>query len=363
MTSTPDHWLPALLQQLECTPAVARIVLAEVSGSAPRECGTSMLVWPTGVLGTIGGGRLEWEAIGAARELLQESGAVRVSQWVLATDLGQCCGGVVTLWIERYDHSHLQTLRDAQRAMDRGRALLASALTPGGLRHTVVTELPAQPAALTRLIRGAQGEFTLLERLDCPLPEVWLYGAGHVGQALARILGDLPWRLTWIDSRAEWLPEKSGDRLIVRHCADPVTSLEDAPRAGYFIVVTHSHTLDYTLCRTLLARNDFAWIGMIGSKSKAARFRSRLAHDGIAARVIARLVCPVGVPGIVSKWPAAIAVAIAAQLLQTIGDTQAGDAQAGVTPVRAAAPATDCDHQCARCGTSESAPERAALTT
>jgi xanthine dehydrogenase accessory factor len=355
VSAPPSSWLPGLLQTLEREPSVVRIVLAEVRGSAPRECGTSMLVWPAGVMGTIGGGRLEWDAIAAARELLQTHEVpARVCRLVLGADLGQCCGGVVTLWIERYDKSDLSELREAQTAAGRGRALLVSTLNPGSTQHRLVCDPDAQGVpgllapepALPRLIRGAHGEFTLFERLDDAMPEVWLYGAGHVGQALARILAELPVRLTWIDSRAEWLPHTGAGRMQVKHCAEPAATLDDAPVGACFIVMTHSHALDFTLCRTLLERNDFAWLGLIGSKSKAARFRSRLAREGVAAEAIARLVCPIGVAGIASKWPGAIAVAVAAQLLQQIagaGSREAPRAQDTPQP-------QDCDRSCAGCG-------------
>jgi xanthine dehydrogenase accessory factor len=346
----PRGWLSGLIQTLEREPLAVRIVLAEVRGSAPRECGASMLVSPAGVVGTIGGGRLEWDAIASARELLASGGvAARVRRFVLGADLGQCCGGVVTLWIERYDRSSLGELREAERAAGHGRAVFVSAITAGGTHHRLLLDpdadrtarLPAHEPSLPRLIRDTDAEFTLVERLDDEMPQVWLYGAGHVGQALARILVELPVRLTWTDSRAESLPRTGVERMHIRHCTEPEATLDEAPVGAYFVVMTHSHALDYALCRTLLERNDFAWLGLIGSMSKAARFRSRLAREGVAADAIARLVCPIGVQGIASKWPSAIAVAIAAQLLQQIGGAGAGLASA----VHA-----DCDRGCASCG-------------
>jgi xanthine/CO dehydrogenase XdhC/CoxF family maturation factor len=168
------------------------------------------------------------------------------------------------------------------------------------------------------LTRNATGELTFIERLDDEFPAVWLYGAGHVGQALARILAELPLRLTWIDSRAELFPETLGGGVRVIHDADSAASVSEAPVGAYFIVMSHSHPLDFALCHALLERNDFAWLGLIGSASKAARFRSRLRRAGLGADVIGKLVCPIGVEGIESKWPAAIAVAVAAQLMQQI---------------------------------------------
>jgi hypothetical protein len=159
---------------------------------------------------------------------------------------------------------------------------------------------------------------TFLERLDDELPAVWLYGAGHVGQALARILMELPLRLTWADSRAELFPAALPFDVRLRRESDSLATVSEAPPGAYFLVMTHSHALDYELVRAILRRNDFSWLGLIGSQSKAARFRSRLARDGIGAERIARLVCPIGVRGIQSKWPAAIAVGVAAQVMQEI---------------------------------------------
>jgi xanthine/CO dehydrogenase XdhC/CoxF family maturation factor len=177
------------------------------------------------------------------------------------------------------------------------------------------------------LTRNAAGEFTFIERLDDEFPAVWLYGAGHVGQALARILAELPLRLTWIDSRAELFPETLSRGVRFLHDADSVATMSEAPVGAYFVVMSHSHPLDFALCHALLERNDFAWLGLIGSASKAARFRSRLRRAGLGADVIGKLVCPIGVDGIESKWPAAIAVAVAAQLMQQISAVGVGVGQ------------------------------------
>jgi xanthine dehydrogenase accessory factor len=162
-------------------------------------------------------------------------------------------------------------------------------------------------------------------------------------------LMELPLRLTWVDSRAEQFPAQRSAAVEIWHSPDPVASVAAAPRGTRFLVMTHSHPLDYALCRAILERNDFAWAGLIGSMSKAARFRSRLARDGVGAQAIARLVCPIGIEGITSKWPAAIAVGVAAQVMQEIS--------AGVNAGRqgrAAAPTeNDCPRiACASCGSS-----------
>jgi len=408
----PRDWIPTLLRFLEREPVVARVVVTEARGSTPREPGAFMLVGRDSVEGSIGGGRLEWEAIAAARDLLADlTAAARLNKVVLAADVGQCCGGVVSVWLEKFTPEDLPVLHAAAEAGARGRAVLVSEVTPAEVHRRVVAPAPhrrpqpatadinpanaavsdraiadpprrvqpamanispanatvsdraladsprraqpdmsatapsATPTAIEHLLRqprqlagpivlvagavtvapaaanraaAAPSKLTFIERLDDDLPAVWLYGAGHVGQALARILMELPLRLTWIDSRAELFPQPLPDSVRVLRDDDSVATVSEAPVGAYFVVMSHSHPLDFELCHALLERNDFAWLGLIGSDSKAARFRSRLARTGLGADVIAKLVCPIGVEGITSKWPAAIAVAVAAQLMQKI---------------------------------------------
>ncbi len=358
-------WPRSALESLRREPVVVRVLMAQVRGSAPREPGVTMLVEPQRVRGTIGGGRLEWQALAAARALLAEREAcARVQRLVLGADLGQCCGGVVELWIERLTPLDRPWLEAALHASATGPALLRSTLGPGGLQRELIRAassgssgldlhasrmLLAQQPPPPLLQRAASGQFALLERLDQRLPSLWLYGAGYVGQALARIVADLPLRLTWIDARPEIFPS-SLSAAVQLIADDPVMSVARAPAGGCFLVMTHSHALDYALVRALLERDDFAWLGLIGSQSKAARFRSRLRRDGVRSERIERLVCPIGIGGITSKWPAAIAVSVAAQLLQqlsmrneTVSSTPAGRA------------AVDCSGDCGHCQTGAAA--------
>jgi xanthine dehydrogenase accessory factor len=358
MSMPSRDWLSALTRALQSEPAVVRVVLAAVRGSAPRESGVGMLVWHAGSEGTIGGGQLEWDMLAAARSLLEDTGvAARICHRVLGVDLGQCCGGVVDVWLERFTRADLNLLRAAGDAAMRGAAVLISRIGPACVERRVVRDIGADPAAdpllrtpraqaPPRLSAPAQGPISLMERLDDDLAPIWLYGAGHVGTALARILMELPLRLTWIDSRAELFPAQAADTVRILPEADPVASVAGAPHGARFVVMTHSHPLDYALCRAILQRNDFAWAGLIGSMSKAARFRSRLAREGIGRDVIARLTCPIGVSGITSKWPAAIAVGVAAQLLREIG-APAGDAHQSPQFIEAA-PCSESG--CAACG-------------
>ena len=327
----PLHdWPHALLQGLLRESAVVRVVVAGVRGSAPREVGACMLIGRHSQLGTIGGGRLEWEALAAARALLpspggrEVAGRVRVEQLVLGADRGQCCGGRVQLWLERYTSADIDWLRVA-RTNAALMVLRTSWRRDRPVEHRLIgrdegcAEIDAmwqaaEPMA-ARLTIDAE-RTTLYERLEQPRPQLWLYGAGHVGQALVRVLAPLPLRVTWLDSRAALVPQELPPSVSARVLDDVVSSVAAAPAGAHFFVMTYSHALDYALCQRILQRGDFASLGLIGSASKAARFRARLARDGIEAARLARLRCPIGVPGIRSKQPAAIAIAIAAEWLQ-----------------------------------------------
>jgi xanthine dehydrogenase accessory factor len=168
--------------------------------------------------------------------------------------------------------------------------------------------------------RGPRGRVTLIEAPRLSRPDLWIFGAGHVGQALVRLLAELAlFEIAWIDSRAQFLPGSLPAGVTPQACAEPAKLAAGAPGGTRFVVMTHDHALDYELCRRILARADLPWVGLIGSASKAARFRSRLLRDGLGRETLSRLICPIGVPGITSKLPGAIAVAIAAQLLQQQG--------------------------------------------
>lgn len=353
-------WPRALLRALAHEPVIVRVVITQVLGSAPREAGVCMLVGREQFEGTIGGGQLEWQALVAARAMLQErTPGARLQRMVLGTQLAQCCGGVVEIWIERYTRADRAVLRAAAEAAGRGAAVLISTIMAHGVEHRIVSAsgagahcdqmLRSTAAATPPCVLAAVTGASLLERLDETLPALWLYGAGHVGQALARIAVELPLRLTWIDSRAGVFPAQLPEPVHIVHAPDPLPGVASAHAGTRFLVLTHSHALDYALCRAILQRGEFASLGLIGSASKAARFRSRLARDGVPAASIARLRCPIGAPGVDSKWPAAIAVAVAYELLQQIAaDVAARQPRSAAslrpTPAEAHCSAPNCAH-------------------
>ncbi|QDC10701.1 xanthine dehydrogenase accessory protein XdhC [Oceanicola sp. D3] len=281
---------------------VARVVVVSAQGSTPRGPGTSMLVWPGGQQGTIGGGTLEWEACAMARARL---GAEPVTVTLpLGPAMNQCCGGTVTLAIESF-----------------------AAAPPGAPTYArpIAETAPSEPPlAITRALSAARNgsrapDIThengwLLEPLTAPRTTVWIWGAGHVGRALAATLAPLDHlALTWADTSAERFPETP---VISPSVGDLPHLAATAPATAHHIILTYSHTLDFALCDTLL-RRPAASIGLIGSATKWARFRSRLAAAGHPAAQILRIRCPIGDPAF-GKHPQAIAISTAAQLLSML---------------------------------------------
>jgi xanthine dehydrogenase accessory factor len=316
-------------------------------GSAPREAGATMLVDTLGTVGSIGGGQLEWQATLAARELLciRAAAPVRIADLILGPDLGQCCGGRVELWLERLTRDDLPWLLGAARSVLRDEAHKPS--------YVVVTEFSggvasrrlqrSAPGAVNlKLHRAASGDLTLHEPLSVQRPPLWVFGAGHVGQALVRLLSELAlFDITWVDSRPELLPAGLDGCVTTQPCAKPIELVDAAPAGTRYVVLTHDHALDYELCCSILRRGDSSWLGLIGSASKSARFRSRLLRDGISRETLSTLTCPIGIPGIASKLPASIAISIAAQLLQQVNP---------VTSTPVAGQNLACGASCESCG-------------
>ncbi|MBL8446356.1 MAG: xanthine dehydrogenase accessory protein XdhC [Zoogloeaceae bacterium] len=339
------EWVRILRHRLASGTPVVRLAVATVRGSAPRDPGATLLCWREeagrpAFWGSIGGGRLEARALEIAAQLLDgPSGIRRAEHFSLGATLGQCCGGVVELFWERFDSVEDATARLGPEGPLGG--LRYCALGTAEADRVVPAEearaagWPAPPPGWTAGFVFWEGCRWFVESLDESAQALWLYGAGHVGSALVRHLTDLPFRIAWVDSRPEWL--RSGLAALARpglvgHLVEaPEDAADEAPADAWHLVMTHCHDLDLRICEAVLTRGDFGFLGLIGSRSKAARFRQRLAARAYAPDRIERLVCPVGLTGIGGKEPAAIAIAIAAQLLQL----RAGPA-AIVRPLQAA---------------------------
>ena len=288
------------------TPSALVSILA-TEGSAPRGAGTRMLVTARECFGTIGGGQLEFRAIAQARAILAHPpGAWRVQDYPLGPLLGQCCGGRVRLLVEHVDRARLDWLDAVSDA-----GVLETRLTADG----VIRRVHADGVAVPIPARGERPGIgaVLVERPGLYRRPLYLFGAGHVGQAITRHAADLPFRLAWFDSRPEF-----GENEGVTHIADAdiTDCVADAPDDTAILILTHDHALDYRLTLAALSRAPLAFTGLIGSATKRARFTRRLMADGIDTAALARLTCPIGMPGIRGKEPDVIAIAVLAQLLQ-----------------------------------------------
>lgn len=272
-------------------PAVVVEVL-RVEGSAPRHAGTRMLVAADRAEGTIGGGHLEFVAITTARRVLAGAAPPPDTRYALGPSLGQCCGGVVWLRLARLD----------------ARVLAAWPATPPRMRVAVA-------------------------------------GNGHVGRALVALLATLPVEVDWLATLADEgtpLPDPSSAEGLVRLHADedPLGALRELAAGSHLRILTHSHALDFELVEAALRDGRFASVGVIGSRSKAAGFRRRLAARGCSPAQVARLQCPIGLPGITGREPGVIAVAIVAQLLAAApaADWRAGPVRPDATDAAALSP-------------------------
>lgn len=246
-------WLDALAELRQRNEPCVLVTIVEERGSTPRNAGAKMVIAGERLYDTIGGGHLEHKAAQIAREMLQ-SGArePRLERFALGASLGQCCGGTTVL---------------------------------------------------------------LFEPMGRALAQIAVFGAGHVGRALVPLLAALPCRVRWIDSREREFPEivPAGVEKVVND--EVVEEVERMPAGGYFIVMTHNHPLDLELSAAILGRNDFAYYGLIGSKSKRARFEHRLHQRGFAPETVQRMRCPMGLPEVKGKLPMEIAISVAGEVI------------------------------------------------
>lgn len=248
--------------------------LTSVRGSSPRAQGTFMLVGRAGLFGTIGGGALEYMVIDHARRLIASGHAEDAMDVPLGPEIGQCCGGRVGV---RLSHADM-----------------------------------ARRAELSALVAAE----------DAALPHVFVFGAGHVGRALAQIMALLPVQLAVIDTRREelaLLPPHINAKVV----AMPEAMVRHAPSGSSFVILTHDHALDFLIAQEALARLDSPYVGMVGSATKRARFSSWYKSEGGDAATLERLVLPIGQQGLGDKRPEVIAALAAAEIMVHIGQREA----------------------------------------
>lgn len=296
----------------------ALVTVLAIRGSAPREAGARMVVSADNrFAGTIGGGQLEWEAIQlAAGRLRGGATTLCLTDFALGPDLGQCCGGRVEIAVEMYARADLPEIRTYSGLEASGGFSCETRFdeTQSHAWRGLSEEPPSDDAGIvalnpsTRLYRET---FT-----DARQP-VLLFGAGHVGRAVVLALAPLPFRVTWIDGRADAFPKATPRNVSAVRAQKPAGLVADAPAGAFVLIMTHSHPLDLELARAALARADLPYVGVIGSDTKRARFLKRLAESGLDAAALRRFRCPIGIDGIDDKAPSVIAASVAAELLLT----------------------------------------------
>lgn len=305
-------WLGPLLKGLERGEAAVLVHVAELAGSGPREIGAQMLVTETCLYGTIGGGELEHNATRKARELLQ-SGRAGLVRFALGPELNQCCGGAVALAFEPFAPADLAWVRKlVAAATEPEPAVRCLTINDAGSLSRDMVQAKDGPDYLAS---KRDGRLEIRERLNPAVQAIWLFGAGHVGRAVAQALQPLGFALTWVDGRAGQFPEPALPQIRQLALAMPELIVDEAPAGAVFLVMTHSHALDEAICEAVLRREDFGYLGLIGSKTKRARFRKRLGEAGIPPALLVRMICPIGLREIISKEPAAIAASVAADML------------------------------------------------
>lgn len=337
-------WLATLPQWLQQDRDCVLITVVQVQGSTPREAGASMLVRlpvhdPTAhdhqpdtqidtQIDTIGGGHLEWQACDIARQMLlaPDTKPVRLERFNLGARLGQCCGGLALVVLERIRandanawQQHINCLT-AVSAAGEAPYILQRQLKAGDKSSVWTVDTNhlgrAETASFEQAHKHNQQGWVFRQGLLNHQFHVLVFGAGHVGHALIQVLLPLEASICWVDVRDQVFPPLQHPGLRCISTDTPEYEIAHAPANSYFLIMTHNHALDLALCQELFKRNDYAYFGLIGSRSKRAVFEKRLLERGIVPAQLERMICPIGVQGISGKEPAAIAVSVAAQLLQ-----------------------------------------------
>jgi len=325
-----NEWIDELSDLAAAKESAVLVTVAGIRGSAPREIGAKMIVTETETIGTIGGGQLEYQSTRVAVEMLNDRDST-LRSFPLGSAMGQCCGGVVEILFEPVTDGLPGWLRDlAALHGQREPAVIATRISKSNPAKLIITadqvfaaaagqadaalvtrarKILAEDPAATRDVR----EF--YEPIVAPDLNIAVFGAGHVGTAVVGALSDLDCNIRWIDSRRKMFRNVPAN---VRAIETPEPALEVAamPAGSFYLIMTHSHALDFDICGRILRRRDARYCGLIGSLSKRRRFEKHYRQQGMTQPVIDQLICPIGVDGISGKKPAEIAVAAAAEILK-----------------------------------------------
>jgi len=348
-----NEWIDELSDLAAAGERAVLVTVAGIRGSAPREIGAKMIVTATETIGTIGGGQLEFQSTRIAVDMLDDK-ATTLRSFPLGSSMGQCCGGVVEILFE--------PVADGVPAWLRALAALHGQREPAVIATRISRSRPAKYVVTAGNVFGGEeavdaGDEALAARARSLLAgrpvttrdvqefyepvvasdfNIAVFGAGHVGSAVVRALSDLDCNIRWIDSRRRIFRQVPANVRAIE-TAEPALEVAAMPADSYYLVMTHSHALDFEICDRALRRRDARYCGLIGSLSKRRRFEKRYRQQGMPAATFAELVCPIGVAGISGKKPAEIAVSVAAEILK-IRERQvavaAGDLPDNVRPLR-----------------------------
>jgi xanthine dehydrogenase accessory factor len=325
-----NEWIEELIDVTAAGEPAVLVTVAGIRGSAPREIGAKMIVTATETIGTIGGGQLEYQSTRVAAGMLGEE-QMALRSFPLGSSMGQCCGGVVEVLFEPFVGEIPAWLRDLSALHgQRQPAVVATRISRTKPTKFVVTAESLfgieEDAADTGMVAQArailEGDRTacrnvqeFFEPVVMSDLNIAVFGAGHVGSAVVATLSGLDCNIRWIDSRRNIFRNVPGNVRPIE-AAEPALEVAAMPPDSYYLVMTHSHALDFDICDRILRRQDARYCGLIGSLSKRRRFEKRYRQQGMSQELIDALVCPIGVNGISGKKPAEIAVSVAAELLK-----------------------------------------------
>ncbi len=323
-----NEWIDQLRDLAAAGEAAVLVTVAGIRGSAPREIGAKMIVTAKETIGTIGGGQLEYQSTRVAVGMLEDT-ATSLRSFPLGSSMGQCCGGVVEILFEPVTETQPSWLRDlAALHGQREAAVIATRISQSVPAKLVVTaeHVYGDDATEQDLVDRARGILEHKPRTTRDVQEFFepvvvsdlniaVFGAGHVGSAVVNALSVLDCNIRWLDSRRNMF-RKLPANIRAIETSDPALEVAAMPADSFYLVMTHSHAMDFEICDRILRRRDARYCGLIGSLSKRRRFEKRYQQQGMSQSVIDQLICPIGVDGISGKKPAEIAVAAAAEILK-----------------------------------------------
>jgi xanthine dehydrogenase accessory factor len=343
-----NEWIEELSDLAAAGEPVVLVTVAGIRGSAPREPGARMIVTATETIGTIGGGQLEYQCTRIAVDMLDGDEIPALRKFPLGASMGQCCGGVVDVLFEPLVSGLPEWLRDLRSLHGQRQPAVVVSGTDAAIRFVVTADAVFGAGNLDQSATIVEQARDVLERRETQIIgamffnaivssdfNIAVFGAGHVGTAVVNALSGLDCNIRWIDNRRNVFRSTPRNVRAIE-AAEPALEVAALPPGSCYLVMTHSHPLDFEVCDRVLRRQDAAYCGLIGSVSKRRRFEKRFRQQGLSQAEIDKLVCPIGVDGISGKKPAEIAIAAAAEVLRAYEQVrlQARELPDNVRPIR-----------------------------